>query len=99
MESAQTRAAIWLVLGAYGLVAIGIGSLVLGGGAETMLDLGGAATMVVGGLLFGSVLGTNDLIRTRSSRDNGLLILIVLMGWIGFAVCGFGLWMFLTQPA
>jgi hypothetical protein len=95
----ESRAAIWLVLGAYGLVAIGIGSLALGGGAETMLDLGGAATMVVGGLLFGSVLGTNDLIRTRSSRDNGLLILIVLMGWIGFAVCGFGLWMFLTQPA
>jgi hypothetical protein len=86
-------------LGAYGLLAIVIGSLSLGGGAETMLGLGGAATMVVGGLLFGSVLGTNDLIRTRSSRDNGLLMLIVLMGWIGVAVSGFGLLLFMTQPA
>ena len=94
----MTRVAIWLVLGAYGLLAIVISSLAVGGGAETMLDLAGAATMVVGGLLFGSVLGTYDLITTRSSRVNGLLILTVLMGWIGFAVFGFCLWMFLTQP-
>jgi hypothetical protein len=97
MESAQTRAAIWLVLGAFGLLVIVIGSLALGGGAQTMLELG-AATMVVGGLLFVSARGTRDLIRTRSSRDSSLLILIVLMGWIGFAVLAFGLLMFLTQP-